>query len=139
MRVSKAMWAVILGAGLACGSGAGLAQSSGGTMTKGEVQEDKASAQEHLQAMAKELNLTDDQKEKLKPILTSQMEEVQGVRNDTTLTQTQRRSKMMAIHQKYAPQVNAILTPEQQAKWKAMRKDMMEKHQGEGGGGMSHQ
>jgi Spy/CpxP family protein refolding chaperone len=137
MRVSKAIWAVVLCAGLACVSGAALAQA--GTMTKGEVQEDKASAQEHLQAMAKELNLTDEQKEKLKPIFTSQMEEVQAVRNDTSLTPPQRRQKMMAIHQKYSPQVNAILTPEQQAKWKAMKKDAMEKHQGEMGGGMSHQ
>ena len=140
MRASTAMWALVLGAGLACGSGTTLAQQCGaGTAAKGQMQDEKSSVQAHLQEMGKELNLTDDQKEKLKPILTSQMEDAKAVRGDTSLTQPQKREKMMEIHQKYAPQVNAILTPEQQAKWKAMRREMMEKHKGEmGGGGMDH-
>jgi Spy/CpxP family protein refolding chaperone len=139
MRVSKAMWAMVLGAGLTCGSSAALAQA--GTMTKSEVQEDKSSADAHLQAMAKQLNLTDEQKEKLKPILTSQLEEITALKNGPALTPPQKRAKMMEIGEKYRPQINAILTPEQQAKWKAMKQEAMEKHKGEmgGGGGMDHQ
>ncbi len=138
MQLRKAVWAVVLGAGLACSSGVVLAQDCG---AKGQMKEDMSSADAHLQSMAKQLNLTDDQKAKLKPILTSQMEEIQGVKNDTSLTPQQRRSKMMEIGEKYRPQINGVLTPEQQAKWKAMRQEMMEKHKGQmsGGGGMDHQ
>jgi periplasmic protein CpxP/Spy len=138
MRLSKTMWAALLGTSLACGSGVLLAQQAGG-MTKSEVQEDKSSAQAHLQAMAKQLNLTDEQKEKLKPILTSEAEEVTALRNGPALTPQQKRAKMMEIGEKYRPQINAVLTPEQQEKWKAMRQEMMEKHKGAAGGGMDHQ
>jgi Spy/CpxP family protein refolding chaperone len=137
MRVSKATWALLLGAGLACGSGAALAQQAG--VTKDQAQVDKSSADAHLQAMAKQLNLTDEQKEKLKPILTSEAEEITALRNGPALTPPQKRSKMMEIGEKYRPQINAVLTPEQQTKWKAMRQEMMEKHKAEGGGGMDHQ
>lgn len=138
MQLSKAVWAVVLGAGLACSTGVVLAQQCD---SKGQMKEDMSSADAHLQKMSKELNLTDDQKAKLKPILTSQLEEIQGVHNDTSLTPPQRRSKMMEIGEKYRPQINAVLTPEQQAKWKAMRQEMMEKHKGQmgGGGGADHQ
>jgi protein CpxP len=136
MRVGKALWVVLLGAGLALSNGA-VAQDCG---TKGQMADKAPSVQEHLQEMGKQLNLTDDQKEKLKPIMTSQMADMQALKSDTTLTPQQKRAKMMEIHQKYAPQVNAILTPEQQAKWKAMRREMMEKHHGDmGGGEMQHQ
>jgi periplasmic protein CpxP/Spy len=91
-----------------------------------------------LQAMAKQLNLTDEQKEKLKPILTSEAEEVTALRNGPALTPQQKRAKMMEIGEKYRPQINAVLTPEQQEKWKAMRQEMMEKHKA-AGGGMDHQ
>lgn len=138
MQLSKTIWAVVLGAGLACSSAAVLAQDCG---SKGQMKEDHASVDDHLQAMSKELNLTDDQKAKLKPIMTSQLEEMQAVHNDASLTKEQRRSKMMAIGQKYHPQIAAVLTPEQQAKWKAMKQEQMEKHKGQmgNGGAMDHQ
>ena len=36
--------------------------------------------------------------------------------------------KMKEIHDKYSPQINAILTPDQQAKWKQMKQEAWEKH-----------
>jgi periplasmic protein CpxP/Spy len=121
--------------GLALTSGA-MAQDCG---AKGQMGDKASAMHDHLQEMGKQLNLTDDQKEKLKPIMTSQMQDMAAVKSDTTMTPPQKRAKMMEIHQKYASQIDAILTPEQQAKWKTMRREMMEKHKGEmGGGGMSH-
>jgi len=140
MQVSKAIWAVVLGAGMACSGSIVVAQDCG---AKGQMADKAPSVDDHLQELKKQLNLTDDQTTKLKPILTSQMQDMQALRSDTSLTPQQKRAKMMEIHQKYSPQVNAILTPEQQAKWKSMRREMMEKHKGGGdmgnGGGMDHQ
>lgn len=140
MRVSKTIWAVVLGAGLASSGGVVLAQDCG---SKGQMADKAPSVQDHLQEMKKQLNLTDDQVDKLKPIMTSQMADMQALKADTSMTPQQKHAKMMEIHQKYSPQVNAILTPEQQAKWKSMRREMMEKHKGGGdsgsGGAMDHQ
>lgn len=139
MRASKALWAAVLGAGLVCSSGVLLAQDCG---AKGQMADKSQAMQDHMQEMKKQLNLSDDQVDKLKPIMNSQMSDMQAVKADTSLTPQQKRSKMMDIHQKYSSQINAILTPDQQAKWKAMRQEMMEKHKGGAmgnGGAMDHQ
>jgi Spy/CpxP family protein refolding chaperone len=77
--------------------------------------------------MAK-LNLTDDQRAKIQPILKSSREQAHAVRNDTTLTPEQKRAKMREIHQGTMAQMNSLLTPEQQQQWQQMRQ-----HRGPGG------
>jgi Spy/CpxP family protein refolding chaperone len=118
MQASRKLWALALSAVLFGGCLAALAQEKMG----------EGDAQARLQQMAKQLNLTDEQKEKLKPILQEQGEAWRSVRDDTSLTPAQKKAKMKEIHEKYAPQVNGILTPEQQAKWKQMKEEAWEKH-----------
>ena len=67
-----------------------------------------------LQHLSQELNLTDDQKAKLKPILESEWQEMKPVRDDTALSREQKHEKMKGIHEKYQAQVAGVLTPEQQ-------------------------
>ncbi|HKW32796.1 MAG TPA: hypothetical protein VJN92_07310 [Candidatus Acidoferrum sp.] len=86
------------------------------------------SAEQHLQMLSEKLNLTDDQKAKLKPVLQDQMQQMKAVREDSSLSEDQRRAKMKSIHESLNEQINAILTPEQQAKFKQMQHDEMEKH-----------
>jgi Spy/CpxP family protein refolding chaperone len=86
------------------------------------------SVEQHLQMLSEKLNLTDDQKAKLKPILQDQMQQMKGVREDSSLSEDQRRAKMKSIHESLHDQINAVLTPEQQAKFKQMQHDEMEKH-----------
>jgi Spy/CpxP family protein refolding chaperone len=86
------------------------------------------SAEQHLQVLSEKLNLTDDQKAKLKPILQDQMQQMKAVREDSSLSEDQRRAKMKSIHESLHDQINAVLTPEQQAKFKQMQHDEMEKH-----------
>jgi periplasmic protein CpxP/Spy len=97
------------------------------------------SADQHLQMLSEKLNLTDDQKAKLKPILQDQMQQVKAVREDTSLSQEQKRAKMKSIHESLHEQINAVLTPEQQAKFKQMRQEQMEKHKGMKEGKMEHE
>jgi Spy/CpxP family protein refolding chaperone len=78
-------------------------------------------------AMAK-LNLSDDQRAKIQPILKSSREQAHAVRNDATLTPEQKQAKMRDIHQGAMTQVNSLLTPEQQQQWQQMRE-----HRGPGG------
>ena len=70
--------------------------------------------------MAK-LNLTDEQRAKIQPILQSSREQAHAVRNDTTLTPEQKQAKMRDIHQVTMTQMNSLLTPEQQQQWQQMR------------------
>ena len=97
------------------------------------------SADQHLQMLTEKLNLTDDQKAKLKPILQDQMQQMKAVREDSSLSQEQKRAKMKSIHESLHDQINAVLTSEQQAKFKQMRQEQMEKHKGMKEGKMEHE
>jgi Spy/CpxP family protein refolding chaperone len=88
------------------------------------------SADQHLQMLSEKLNLTDDQKAKVKPILQDQMQQMKAVREDSSLSQEQRRAKMKSIHESLHEQINSVLTPDQQAKFKQMRQEEMQKHKG---------
>ncbi len=97
------------------------------------------SADQHLQMLSEKLNLSDDQKAKLKPILQDQMQQMKAVREDSSLSQEQQRAKMKSIHESLHDQINAVLTPEQQAKFKQMRQEQMQKHKGMEEGKMEHE
>lgn len=87
------------------------------------------SVENHLQMISKELNLTDDQKTKLRPILQDEQQQMQAVHNDTSLTRDQKMAKMKDIRESHQPQINQILTPDQQKKWAEMKKEAKEKHE----------
>ena len=82
----------------------------------------------HLQMLTEKLNLTDEQSAKLKPIFQDQAEQLKAVRNDTSLSPEQKAAKKKTIHESFHEQINAVLTPEQQAKFKEMRHEGTEKH-----------
>jgi len=88
------------------------------------------SADQHLQMLSEKLNLTDDQKAKLRPILQGQVQQMKAAREDSSLSEEQKRAKMKSIHESLHDQINAVLTPEQQAKFKQMRQEQMQKHKG---------
>jgi protein CpxP len=81
---------------------------------------------------AKELNLTDDQKPKVKAIMDAQMQKMRDVRGDDSLSQDDKRAKMKAIHDDTATQLKAVLTADQFAKWQKLSQRGM--HRPPGGG-----
>jgi protein CpxP len=83
----------------------------------------------HLQMLTEKLNLTDEQRTKLKPILQDQSQQQQAVHDDTSLSPEQKTAKMKSIHASFRDQISAVLTPEQQAKLKEMKHEGGEKHQ----------
>ena len=97
-----------------------------------------SSPEAHLQMLSEKLNLTDAQKAKAKPILEDSAQQFKAVKDDTSLTPEQKKAKMKAAHESMHNQINAILTPEQQAKFKQMTQEGMEKHKEMKEGQMDH-
>jgi periplasmic protein CpxP/Spy len=75
----------------------------------------------HMARMVKKLNLSQDQQNKLKPIFDKQHEQAKAIKNDTALTQDQKKEKFQALRQDTMAQMNGILTPEQQQQLQQMR------------------
>jgi hypothetical protein len=63
-----------------------------------------------------ELQLTNEQKAKLQPIIQEEMRQIQVVRDDPSMPMDQKRAKILQIKQTEFPKIQAILTPEQQKK-----------------------
>jgi Spy/CpxP family protein refolding chaperone len=89
--------------------------------------ETKAKVQAKLQKLSNELNLTDDQKAQLKPVLQGEVQQLRSVHNDASLSDEQKGAKMKEIHAGAKSQINTILTPEQQQKLAAMKEAQEDK------------
>jgi Spy/CpxP family protein refolding chaperone len=81
----------------------------------------KAKVQQRLQRMSSELNLTDEQKQKIQPILQSELQQAKSVKDDTSLSPDQKKAKMTDIRQSMRSEIAPILTPEQKVKLAAMK------------------
>jgi Spy/CpxP family protein refolding chaperone len=77
-----------------------------------------------FERMAEELNLTDDQKPKVKAIMDAQRQKMRDLREDDSLSDDDRRAQMKTIHEDTATQLKAVLTPDQFAKWQKMPQRM---------------
>ncbi len=71
--------------------------------------------------LSSRLNLTEDQKAKIQPLMAAQQQQVQAVKQDTTLTPEQKQAKIKELRKSTHQQVMSILTPEQQQQMKNMR------------------
>ncbi|MFT3979954.1 MAG: hypothetical protein QM687_05750 [Ferruginibacter sp.] len=96
--------------------------------TKGD-RKDKAKDMMHdRKDMYKELNLTEDQKSKMKTQQAETRSKIEAVRNNTSLTEDQKKAQVKEIMKSAQASQKDILTAEQQAKMKELRKD--KKHDG---------
>jgi periplasmic protein CpxP/Spy len=77
--------------------------------------------EKRTEILTKQLKLTSDQQPKVLDILKSAQSQMQSLRSDTSLSQDDRRSKMMEIHKTSNDQVRALLDSDQQKKWDAMQ------------------
>ena len=71
-----------------------------------------------LQAAVEGLNLTEDQKAKVKEIFAKAKTEREAVSSDTSLNGEQKKAKMKELHVGILAKVNEVLTPEQQTELK---------------------
>lgn len=85
--------------------------------------------------LTKHLNLTADQQTKVQDIFTSEKSQMESLHQDSSLSQQDRRAKMMDIHNTTNTQVRALLDSTQQKKWdemQAKREQRMQNHAGAG-------
>jgi hypothetical protein len=86
--------------------------NSGQTGATAEAAPGRAQAQVQT-AEENPLNLTDEQKAKLRPIVTEENQQMEALRNDTAMSQEQKIAKANQIRDEASPKIKAILTPEQ--------------------------
>ena len=92
--------------------------------------------QQQLDHFTKQLKLTDDQQQKIKPLLEQQAEQMQSLRQDTSVSQQDRRAKFQEIHQSTMGQIRSVLDENQQKKFDKMMQKQEERrahHMGESG------
>jgi protein CpxP len=88
------------------------------------------SVEERLQRMTKMLNLTDDQQAKIRPILEDQQKQAMALRDNTSLSQDDKRAKFQQMHEDSKEKIRAVLTDEQKAKFDQLHSEHkgMHKH-----------
>lgn len=80
-----------------------------------------------VERMAEELGLSAEQTAKVKAIHEAARPQMEAIRNDASLSREQKREKSQAIQKDTEAKVDAVLTPEQQAKAKEMRAKLRER------------
>jgi protein CpxP len=125
MKVTKPMFIAALVAGnLFAWNLALRADDSTNTPPANPPASDVKSPARGFDRLSELLNLTADQKPKVKAIMDAQMQKMRDLREDTGLSQDDRRTKMKAIHDDTATQLKAVLTADQFAKWQKMSQHM---------------
>jgi len=76
---------------------------------------------QRTQHLSKKLNLTADQQTKVQGLFESEQSQMQNLHQDSSMSQQDRRSKMMEIHKTTDTQVRALLDSTQQKKWDEMQ------------------
>lgn len=74
-----------------------------------------------MERLTEALNLTPDQQAKIKAIFQASRPQVKAARENNTISAQDKHQQLKAIREADGAQIRAILTPEQQAKWDAMR------------------
>jgi hypothetical protein len=81
----------------------------------------KAAAENRLARLSKALNLTADQQQQTKEIFKEEAKELKQIRQDTSLDQEKKKTKVEQIRTATNGKIANQLTPEQKVKWDKMQ------------------
>jgi protein CpxP len=84
--------------------------------------------------LTKKLKLTSDQQTKVQDALQSEHSQMESLHQDSSLSQQDRRSKMMEIHKSTDGQIRGLLDADQQKKWDEMQAKREQRMQNREGG-----
>ncbi|HTF64720.1 MAG TPA: hypothetical protein VK638_18730, partial [Edaphobacter sp.] len=84
------------------------------------------SPDEVVDTMAAKLNLSDEQKGKLKPIIEDRQQKLQTLRSDTSSRPMQKLRKMKGVLDESDKKIEAVLTDEQKKQYSQMKDQMRE-------------
>jgi periplasmic protein CpxP/Spy len=88
-----------------------------------------SSVAERLERMSKDLNLTQEQKEKIRPLLEEQDKQMRELRSNTSLTPEQKRDKARAMVMETREKIYAVLNVWQREKLKQQLEPMRQQHE----------
>jgi Spy/CpxP family protein refolding chaperone len=132
-RMKKAMICALLSLTMVCCGTVLFAQtqdSSGqGAMSQGGMHRMPMSTDERLAHLTQMLNLTSDQQTKIRPMLDNESQQMQTLRQDSSMSREDKMTKMRSIRESTMSQITPVLTPDQQKKWQ----DMQSQHMGHQG------
>lgn len=77
---------------------------------------------EHKDPLA-DLNLSQEQKDKIKALNDEQKTQFEAIKNDASINDEQKKAKMMELRKSRKEKMEAILTTEQKAKWEEKMKN----------------
>ena len=98
---------------LAAGAGYGLARGADNEPVKVAPGKSPGEAHEKARPALKDLGLTSEQKEKLKPLLKEQRDKMRALREDTKSSRAEKAAKVKALQDEMAPKLKEVLTAEQ--------------------------
>ena len=84
--------------------------------------------------LTKKLKLTSDQQTKVQDALQSEHSQMESLHQDSSLSQEDRRTKMMEIHKSTDGQIRGLLDADQQKKWDEMQAKREQRMQNRNGG-----
>jgi periplasmic protein CpxP/Spy len=120
---------VLTGAGLSQRSSAAQVDQQHKTKSEQATHQEVMAPEAMVERLSTQLNLTEDQKAKIKPMAEDVYKQMNEVRQDSSLSEQERREKIRQIHENALGQVKTILNPEQQKKLDEMMAN--HPHQGE--------
>ena len=82
------------------------------------------SADEHLQMLSQKLNLSDEQKAKIKPLIEEHLQQRAAIMKDQSLSPEQRHSKLKASADAAHSKLEALLNDDQKKQFAEMMKEM---------------
>ena len=91
----------------------------------------RESVESKLQQISQQLNLSEEQKTKLKPILQDEVDQLKALKSNTSASSDDKLQKAKEIRAAHKEQIDAILTPEQKQKWQQMKEQAIEQRQNE--------
>jgi Spy/CpxP family protein refolding chaperone len=110
-----------------------LQGTAGATPPAQQAPPPRGRVERQLQRMSERLNLTEEQKAKIRPILQERNKQLDDLRAESSLPQGEARAKATEIRKSARQQIDQILTPEQREKERALRRGTRPKGSGQSG------
>jgi periplasmic protein CpxP/Spy len=99
----------------------------------GHMRGQRMSVDQQVEHLSKALNLTDDQKNQIKPILEDRRQQMESIHSDSSLSPEDRRSKMRTLMEDSNTKLRAVLNDDQKSKFDQMQSRMRERREQNGG------
>ena len=80
-----------------------------------------------MQRLSSRLNLSEEQKKQIRPILDEEVGKLKDLRNDTNLNKEEKRTKFKKIADDTFGKIHQLLTPDQQKKHDELRQQALER------------